>query len=570
MSKIKKIISNKRKLGFIISSLLILCGVIPLIILTFYPDPQHPYSIKEISLNSEDETMIKALVYKPLKGGNDDIGIVVAHGFCGNKQYMEPLSIELAKRGFYVVAIDFRGHGSSDGYLPALRRSEKNNPLDYDMLVAVDYLKDKGVKKIGLVGHSMGGSTSLRVAEANPEKIDAVVSIGMISTEYNFSRIHNLLMAIGQFEQIFSRENAIEFLKEYTGKDDVEIGKLYGDFSNGDATKVIIGPTSDHLAEVLDPVIVYEAVQWFEQAFNGKKANDVVLTIVPHQIFYLIGLCGIVSMCFLIIFLISEKLYGRDKKRPVNENFEEKSPAKLFIIYISGALLGSILFLYPLSILLMAVLPLSMGHILYAQIISIALGLLIIYYLTIIRKNKEKKIIDIPLEVKIFFPSNIYRSFFYGIISALLFTIALSSLMHWSTNASFLTAREIGAVFGIVLLFFPFLLMKEFFLRSIQEKLRFSNRFKEYFSMVGTSILLDNVLIVILMILCWQNVNFNIGFIALSLTVVVIFSIIQHFLLTWVYMHSNRDIIASTSFLCIFYGWMIVNFFPFGINSGFF
>ncbi|MGQ4873930.1 MAG: hypothetical protein ACP6IY_07665 [Promethearchaeia archaeon] len=116
----------------------------------------------------------------------------------------------------------------------------------------------------------------------------------------------------------------------------------------------------------------------------------------------------------------------------------------------------------------------------------------------------------------------------------------------------------------------PLLLVKEFFLRSIQERLGFSNRFKEYFSMVGTGILLDNVLIAILMILCWKNANFNIGFIALSLTVVIIFSVIQHFLLTWVYMHSSRDIIASTLFLCIFYGWMIVNFFPFGLNSGFF
>lgn len=64
---------------------------------------------------------------------------------------MQGLSIDLVKRGFTVVTIDFRGHGSSEGY-----RAESSK-LDLDMIAAIEYLEGLGnINKIGLVGHSMG------------------------------------------------------------------------------------------------------------------------------------------------------------------------------------------------------------------------------------------------------------------------------------------------------------------------------------------------------------------------------------------------------------------------------
>jgi len=564
------LISNKKRSVLLISIMLIMGGVIPLMIFTFFPDPENPYTIKQITLESEtDETKIQALLYTPHDAARGTPGIVVAHGFCGNKQYMQPLSIELVKRGFTVVAIDFRGHGSSEGELPAVRRALDENPIDGDMLAAVNYLEDKmDAGHIGLVGHSMGGATSLRVSQNHPDKIEAVVSIGMIGTDYKLDKISNVLMAFGRLEQIFSQQQGLEFLEEYTGKKNVEIGKLYGDFDDGDATKVILGNT-EHLFEVIDPVILEATVQWFEQAFNGEEANDVVITVVAHQISFLIALTGVTMLCFLLIYLLKEWIFQRKEEIPTISFAEEDALGKVMILYILGALLGAILFLLPFSYLFQAV-PVSMGHILYAFIVGMALGLLLMYYLIKIRPNKDLSLSDIPQNIRGMCPTSPYRSLSYGVIAGLILTTAISALMHWSTNAAFLTLREIGAVFGMVILFFPFLFIKEFFLRNIHERVRSKNRFKEYFSMVGVGIFVDNLLIILLAGVSWQNPNSDLGFIALSMTAVIIFSVIQHFLVTWIYMNSGRNILGSTMALCIIYGWMIVNFFPFGVNSGFF
>ncbi|MGV9197512.1 MAG: alpha/beta hydrolase [Promethearchaeia archaeon] len=562
------IFSDKKRMALLIGLILFFSGLIPLIIFTFYADFNNPYTIKEIDLESQDGTALKALELS--KNKENAPGIVVAHGFCGNKQYMQPLSIELVKRGFTVVAIDLRGHGSSDGYLSGLRRSHENNPLIGDMMAAVEYLEEMGISKIGLVGHSMGGRTSLLVSEEYPDKIEAMVSIGMIGFDYNFSKISNLMMGIGNFEQIFSKENAIEFLQTYTKKDEVEIGKLYGDFSRGDATKVVVGMTSEHLAEVLDSQIIYETVQWFEQAFNGERADDITITVPIHQVSFFICIAGVTLLSFLGVVYLKQYLFKREFMREKNQDFQDNSLVKIVVTYILGAALGFIIFLYPFSLFFMAVMPVSMGHILFASIVGMAIGFLFSYYFFFIRKNEELEWKSIPVRIKERIAQKPYKSLAYGIIVGIGMTLAISLIMHWSTNAALLTVREVGAVFGITLLFFPFLLVKEFYLRSLQEQLNITSTPKEYFSMVGLGILVDSLLIIGLGLLTWENPNSDLAFIALSMTAVFIIYVIQHFLVTWVYMFSGRNILGSTIFYCILYGWIIVNFFPFGINSGFF
>lgn len=558
--------SNKKRTAIIISLVLIILGVVPLIIFTFAADLKHPYSIKQIQLKSKDGTRLDALIFRPLDDSKIDSGIVIGHGFCGNKEYMQPLSIELVKRGFIVISIDFRGHGSSDGYLPARLTEKQADELMGDMMAAVEYLENMDrIDKIGLVGHSMGGRTSLNVAEHNPSKIDAVVSIGMISIDYNFTRIHNLLMAIGKYEQIFSETDALEFLQEYTGKKSVEINTQYGEFEDGDACKAIIGPMAEHLLEPLDQKIVYETVQWFESAFNGKRASDVVLTLPYHQLSFLIALIGVVSFIFVIILYIRNYLWKETLERPEKELLKDTSLLESIFLYIIASGIGGIL-LFPLSLIFTAVLPVSMGNMLYGVMVGNAIGIIVVYYI-FVQKRKEKQILAVlQIELVKMCAHTPNRSIFYGIIAAILATSAITSIMHWSTTTTILTAREVGTVIGLTILFFPFLLVKEFYFRAVQGRLKATNRVREYFSMVGIGILIDNLLLIVLMISIWQNSNSTIAFYALALTVVVIFSVIQQFMVTWVYMYSGRNILGSAIFLSIFYGWMIVNFFPFGLN----
>jgi len=65
---------------------------------------------------------------------------------------------------------DLRGHGESEGEHISAGYYERN-----DLLGAIDYVKQQGMSKIGVLGFSMGAATSLMTV-AECEEIDAVVA----------------------------------------------------------------------------------------------------------------------------------------------------------------------------------------------------------------------------------------------------------------------------------------------------------------------------------------------------------------------------------------------------------
>jgi pimeloyl-ACP methyl ester carboxylesterase len=556
MLKIKDITLDKKRLGLVISIAIILIGVIPLIIFTFYADPEKPYKVEATTLTSEDGTRIEALIYKPR--GISHEGIVVGHGYCGNKQYMQPLCIELVKRGFTVVNIDFRGHGSSDGRVLPSDHAHRYHGLMLDMEAGIDYLEDLDeIEQIGLVGHSMGGHTAVITSEEHPDKIEATVSLGHIPhDDYDFEDISNLLVAIGQFEQTYTEEDALEFLEEYTGKENVKVGEVYGDFDDGDACKVVIGEGSEHLAGNLNPTIVREMVQWFELAFNGEKADDVELTLFYTQLFYRIALIGVICLIFVLTIYFSNYLFKNQLIYPEKGIIKDISIKKLCIYYLLGLFIAFFILLEPLNLIFSVVTPIKNANTMLALLVGSAISTIIIYYFLLKRERLGFR--DIPSKFKLMCSSNPKLSLLYGIGIAILYISSITAISHWSNTATIPTIREYLMILYITALFFPFILVKEFYFRIIQGRLNEPHRLKEYFKMTGLGIILDNILFVPIMLILWGS-----DFLALALTVVILFSIIQQILVTWVYMHSGRNILGSTLFLCIFYAWMIINFYPF-------
>ncbi len=555
MSIIRYLTSDKKRLGIVVSIAIIMIGVMPLIYYTYYANPDRSYQIEQKTLISEDGTRIEALIYKP-KGISHE-GIVVGHGYCGNKRYMQPLCIELVKRGFTVVNIDFRGHGSSDGHLPIREDENRYYGLKQDMEAGIDYLEDiDDIEQIGLVGHSMGASTAVKVSEDHPDKIKATVSIGHIPDDDNdFDDISNLLVAIGRYEQTMTEKEALEFLEEYTGKENVKVGELYGDFDDGDACKVVIGEETEHLGANLNPTIVTEMLQWFELAFNGKKANDIELTMHYTQIFYRIALIGVISLIFVLTIYLSNHLFKQDLEYPEKDIIEKTSIKKLCAYYIISSIIGIIL-MVPLMGLLNSVTPIRNANIGLSILVGTAVGVIIMSYFHLKKDRLGFK--DLFSKIKNMCAANPKLSLGYGLIVAVLYTGSISALTHWSNTTTIPTFREVLVIAYITALFFPFLLIKEFYFRIIQGQLNKSGRLKEYFKMTGLGVFIDNILFLPIMIVLWGS-----DFLALALTVMILFSIIQQILVTWVYMHSGRNILGSTLFLCIFYAWMIINFYPF-------
>ncbi len=119
--------------------------------------------------------------YVPPAGSGDSVhqgpsvspAIVIAHGWSSNAAKLLRIAKHMSREGFRVLLYDARAHGASDwdGPMTVFRLSE-------DVVAAVDYLctrADLDPGRIGVLGHSMGGSASI-LAASRDERIRAVVS----------------------------------------------------------------------------------------------------------------------------------------------------------------------------------------------------------------------------------------------------------------------------------------------------------------------------------------------------------------------------------------------------------
>ena len=563
MNALQSIKTSRKTKALLIGGIILIIGVVSTFSLTFNADPEHPYTIRHETLVSSDGTLIQALVYTPIDTSTDLPGVVVGHGFCENKLWMQPLSIELAKRGFVVVNIDFRGHGSSDGYLSDFARS---TGLVEDMLAGVEYLESLGfVDRVGLAGHSMGGGTSMLTASQNPTRINATVAIGALSTfssSGNISSVPNLLAAYALYDQGISEEDGLAFLRAYTGQQDVEFGTLYGDFVDGNATKVSVSPNAEHLFEPVDSVIIYEAVQWFENAFNGASATNVSLTSQYLIISIVITLIGALFVLFSFISYLGNYIFKGEQIHPRESEENQKFPFRRILGYLLAAFIGFVL-LIPLSVFFIDVAPITMFNSVFAgQAVGLSSGVVLVLLLSSfkVRKLQLQPILSRIIEMTSTSP---YLSVLYGILTGIVSIGLFIALFDWNIVVSMPTPRETGVIFSLVILLFPFFFLREFYLRGfIQERLMYSSRIREYFTMLIIAIFIDILIFIPVMMIGWQSASLS--FVALALTAVSLFIIFQQIMTTWVYMNSGRNILGSTVFYCFLFAWMVICFYPFG------
>ncbi len=74
--------------------------------------------------------------------------------------------------GYALLMFDWRGRGRSDGAVTSLGILERR-----DLLGAIDFLSERGVKRVGLMGFSMGGAVAMATSPLS-EVVAAIVSDG--------------------------------------------------------------------------------------------------------------------------------------------------------------------------------------------------------------------------------------------------------------------------------------------------------------------------------------------------------------------------------------------------------
>ena len=98
--------------------------------------------------------------------------VVFCHGHAGSMDPDLKYAPVFHDRGYNVLMFDFRAHGRSDGKLVSMGSLEQQ-----DLLGAVDFLRRRGIDRVGVLGFSMGGRVAISTAPQT-ETIVAVVSDG--------------------------------------------------------------------------------------------------------------------------------------------------------------------------------------------------------------------------------------------------------------------------------------------------------------------------------------------------------------------------------------------------------
>jgi pimeloyl-ACP methyl ester carboxylesterase len=124
------------------------------------------------------------LFARELPGPGEDL--IILHGLYGASDNWMTIGRQLSEH-FHVHLPDQRNHGHSP-----------HHPVhNYEALAAdvLEYLNDKNIDKVNIIGHSMGGKTAMNFAFRYPERVKKLVIIDIAPKSYasfsNFAMITN-------------------------------------------------------------------------------------------------------------------------------------------------------------------------------------------------------------------------------------------------------------------------------------------------------------------------------------------------------------------------------------------
>ncbi len=217
-------------------------------------------------------------------------GVLLIHGLLASPAVMRPLGEELAERGYTVLGIRLKGHGTS----PCdLRERKRQDWLDsvrrgYRILAGL-------CESIALVGFSTGGLLALQLAADQLDRIHGVVAV---ATPLRFRKPSMHLVPIVHQTNLLLEWLTDEGLKEFvtspsehpeTNYTQVPVSALY-------ELQQLIQETEARLAEVHCPVLLLQGDRdpvidpdSAEILFEGLGTHRKTLTLIPatrHDIVY--------------------------------------------------------------------------------------------------------------------------------------------------------------------------------------------------------------------------------------------------------------------------------------------
>ncbi len=303
-----------------------------------------------------------ATMYIPPGASSDNPapGVVATHGYINTRDTMQPVSLELARRGYVVLNVDQSGHGLSD---PPAFANAFGGPAALQYLNSRNFVHENN---IALIGHSMGGPASIAAAGTYPNSYKSIVLVASAPryafTTYGIAQPSGLWpknVAVvwdkyDEFSQLMAASKLGTGVKQdpvaenLFGTDQpIEEGKLYGSIQNDTARKLEIIDTI-HPFMTQNSEAIKESVDWIQQTVpGGKDIPAKNQTWAWHEIGSLIVYIGVILSIFPIGVISLQHPFFNEIKEDVPEAMGLSGMGKWIGAALAGAI--GILTYFPLT-----------------------------------------------------------------------------------------------------------------------------------------------------------------------------------------------------------------------------
>ncbi|HYV37518.1 MAG TPA: alpha/beta hydrolase [Gemmataceae bacterium] len=127
--------------------------------------------------------------------GQGDTALLFLHGWCGDREYWKN-QVDVFAADYRIVTLDQAGHGESG-------KNRKNWTVSSLAADVESVVKALGLKRVILVGHSMGGPVSLMAAKRLPGTVVAVIGVDTLHNAENKMPADTVKTLVAGFESDF-------------------------------------------------------------------------------------------------------------------------------------------------------------------------------------------------------------------------------------------------------------------------------------------------------------------------------------------------------------------------------
>ena len=235
-----------------------------------------------VSIESQRLGATPVTLFRPVQSFGPTPVVLIAHGFAGSQQLMQPFALTLARNGYVAITFDFPGHGRNAA--PMTGGLADHNESLRVLLKAMDEMgvyasrlagTGAGPGRYAVVGHSMASDIIVRHAQTHPA-VQASVGVSLFAPSITATTPadspRNLLVIDGGLEPQVMADEALRVVGDVAGPAAAQ-DVTYGRFADGTARRATLSPGVEHIGVLYSAHTLGESLAWLDQAFGRPPAQ---------------------------------------------------------------------------------------------------------------------------------------------------------------------------------------------------------------------------------------------------------------------------------------------------------